>query len=232
MRQSWCDLLFAHWRVPVSALRPLIPAGLKIQEFDGSAWLGAVPFRMTGVMYRPLPDLPWISAFPELNLRTYVEHEGKPGVWFFSLDATNPLAVWAARRFFHLPYFQAAIDIQAVDVSDASRGFSYSSVRREGAVTFRARYRPTSKVFAATAGSIESFLTERYCLYAQSPEGRLLRSEVHHPPWPLQHAEAEIHHSDLHLPHNLPVQGPPELLHFSKQIDVIIWPPQQVALSG
>src|SRR5262245_4268389 len=104
MRQSWCDLLFAHWRVPVSALRPLIPARLKIQEFDGSAWLGAVPFRMTGVMYRPLPDLPWISAFPELNLRTYVECDGKPGVWFFSLDATNPLAVWAARRFFHLPY--------------------------------------------------------------------------------------------------------------------------------
>ncbi|HEX2879941.1 MAG TPA: DUF2071 domain-containing protein [Polyangiaceae bacterium] len=224
MRQSWCDLLFAHWRVPASALRPWIPEVLKIQEFDGSAWLGAVPFRMSGVMYRPLPDLPWISAFPELNLRTYVEHDGKPGVWFFSLDATNPLAVWAARRFFHLPYFQAAIQIQ-----EGAQGYSYSSVRREKSLTFRARYRPTSNVFASSPGSLEAFLTEHYCLYAQSPSGPLLRSEVHHAQWPLQHAEAEIHHSDLHLPHNLPIQGPPELLHFSKHLDVIIWPPQQIA---
>lgn len=215
--------------MPVSAVRPLIPAGLKIQEFDGSAWIGAVPFRMSGVMYRPLPDLPWISAFPELNLRTYVECDGKPGVWFFSLDATNPLAVWAARRFFHLPYFQAAIDIKAVDGTDSSRGFSYSSVRREGAVTFRARYRPTSDVFTATAGSLESFLTERYCLYAQAPTGQLLRSEVHHPQWSLQHAEADIDHNDLHLPLGLTLQGPPQTLHFSKQLDVIIWSPEEVA---
>jgi uncharacterized protein YqjF (DUF2071 family) len=201
---------------------------LKIQEFDGSAWLGAVPFRMSGVMFRPLPDLPWISAFPELNLRTYVECEGKPGVWFFSLDATNLLAVWAARRFFHLPYFRADIDIH----QQGTDGFNYSSVRSEGALTFRARYRPTSEVFATTPGSLESFLTERYCLYAEAPDGRLLRSDVHHTQWPLQHAEAEVQHMDLHLPHGLPISGPPELLHFSKHLDVIIWPPQPIALSG
>ncbi|MFT7663947.1 MAG: hypothetical protein ACI87A_002175, partial [Planctomycetota bacterium] len=106
-RQSWCDLLFAHWPIPSSQLRSLVPSELTVQEFDGTSWVGVVPFRMQGVMRRPLPDLPWVSAFPELNLRLYVEYEGKPGVWFLSLDASNWLAVWAARRFFHLPYFHA-----------------------------------------------------------------------------------------------------------------------------
>src|SRR5690606_35517478 len=103
-RQSWLDLLFIHWPVPTAALRPHVPSELSIQEFDGTSWIGLVPFRMAGVMRRPFPDIPGLSAFPELNVRLYVEAEGKPGVWFLSLDATNPLAVWAARRYFHLPY--------------------------------------------------------------------------------------------------------------------------------
>src|SRR4051794_15783952 len=103
-RQSWYDLLFAHWPVPAADLRRLVPDGLRVQEFDGTSWVGVVPFRMAGVMRRSLPDLPWVSAFPELNLRLYVERDGKPGVWFLSLDAANALAVWAARRLFHLPY--------------------------------------------------------------------------------------------------------------------------------
>jgi uncharacterized protein YqjF (DUF2071 family) len=102
-RQSWCDLLFAHWPVSAELLRRFVPEPLRVQEFDGTAWIGIVPFRMESVMHRPLPDLPWISAFPELNVRTYVEHGGKPGVWFLSLDATNVLAVAAARRFFICP---------------------------------------------------------------------------------------------------------------------------------
>src|SRR5690554_1769026 len=93
-RQTWCDLLFAHWPIDAKKLRPLVPEALTIQEYDGTSWIGVVPFRMEGVMLRPLPDLPWLSAFPELNVRLYVEYGGKPGVWFLSLDATNPLAVW------------------------------------------------------------------------------------------------------------------------------------------
>ncbi|MEO8359797.1 MAG: DUF2071 domain-containing protein, partial [Vicinamibacteria bacterium] len=103
-RQSWHDLLFAHWPIDAKRLRPLIPEALKIQEFEGTAWIAVVPFRMSGVTLRGLPGLPWISAFPELNIRTYVELDGKPGVWFFSLDATNPLAIWAARTFVGRPY--------------------------------------------------------------------------------------------------------------------------------
>src|SRR5690606_34777811 len=114
-RQSWLDLLFIHCPVPLEVLRPLVPDCLKVQEFGGTSWVGVVPFRMAGVMRRPLPDLPGLSAFPELNVRLYVEAEGKPGVWFLSLDATNPLAVWAARRFFHLPYHRANISLQRTD---------------------------------------------------------------------------------------------------------------------
>ena len=102
-RQRWCDLLFAHWPVPASVLRPLVPAALEVQEFEGTSWVGVVPFRMEGVTPRFLPAMPWVSAFPELNLRLYVSDGERPGVWFLSLDARNSLAVWAARTFFHLP---------------------------------------------------------------------------------------------------------------------------------
>src|SRR5262245_10344675 len=156
-RQSWCDLLFAHWPVPSAALRRFVPPGLELQEFDGTAWLGLIPFRMTGVMRRPLPDLPWISAFAELNIRTYVVRDGKPGVWFLSLDASNALAVWAAQRFFHLPYYHARMAL----TRDAS-GFQYSS-SRPGA-EFGASYAPMSEPYRSAPGSLEHWLTGIVCM--------------------------------------------------------------------
>jgi hypothetical protein len=221
-RQSWCDLLFAHWPVPVALLRPLVPEGLTIQTFDGSSWVGVVPFRMEGVMRRPWPDLPWISAFPELNVRLYVEKDGKPGVWFLSLDATNPIAVWAARRFFHLPYYWARMDVRA-----AADGIAYASSRRGDDVRFEAHYRPCSAPYRATPETLEHFLTERYCLYAQTKDGRLLRTEVHHAPWPLQRAEADIARNEVLAPWGLSADGDP-LLHFARRLDVIVWPPTAV----
>src|SRR5215213_8448293 len=107
LRMRWRDLLFMHWRVPEEVLRPLIPQALRLDSCDGSAWLGVVPFRMESVRPRFLPAVPWLSGFPELNLRTYVTHENKPGLWFFSLDAYNPVAVRLARATFGLPYFDA-----------------------------------------------------------------------------------------------------------------------------
>jgi uncharacterized protein YqjF (DUF2071 family) len=225
-RQSWCDLLFAHWPVPAAALRPLVPPELTVQEFDGSSWIGVVPFRMQGVMRRPLPDLPWVSAFPELNLRLYVEARGRPGVWFLSLDAGNRLAVWAARRFFHLPYFHARMHLGGLPPRVEYESLRLSEPR---GVAFRARYAPTGAPYAAAAGSLEHFLTERYCLYARSPRGEILRAEVHHQPWPLQPAEAEIERNDLLAPHGLRAPGPPALLHFSRRIDVVVWPLDRVA---
>ena len=221
-RQSWRDLLFAHWPIPSSVLRPLVPPALRIQEFERTSWIGIVPFHMKGVMRRPGPDLPWISAFPELNLRLYVEHSGKPGVWFLSLDAANALAVWAARRFFHLPYFRA--DMQLTGLPDE---VSYRSIRTSHpqGIEFGARYRPVSAPYEASPGSLEHFLTERYCLYAMTPAGRLLRAEVHHHPWPLQQAEADISRNDLLAPHGLSISESPALLHFSRRLDVVVWPP-------
>lgn len=220
-RQSWQDVLFAHWPVPAARLRHLVPEELSVQEFDGTSWVGVVPFRMAGVMRRPWPDLPWISAFPELNLRLYVERDGRPGVWFLSLDAANPLAVWAARRFFHLPYFPAAITL-----SHDSAGLKFSSRRRGNgslpAVT--ATYRPASAPFEAAPGTLDAFLVERYCLYARARDGRLFRAEVHHLPWPLQRAEGEIDAIQLLAPLGLAVDDLPPLLHFSRGVDVVVWP--------
>lgn len=215
-RQSWRDLLFAHWPIPAATLRPFVPETLEIQEYDGTSWIGLVPFRMTGVMRRSWPDLPWVSAFPELNIRVYVERNGKPGVWFLSLDAANPLAVWAARRFFHLPYYRAAMSVSA-----RSDGIQYTS-RRTGA-EFAASYWPTSDVHRATPGSLEHWLTERYCLYALDPDGILWRTDVHHIPWSLQSAEACIHSNTMFDFHGLSVHGAPSLLHFSRRLDVVVW---------
>lgn len=221
-RQSWRDLLFAHWPIPTAILRPFVPKGLEIQEYDGTSWIGLVPFRITGVMKRPWPDLPWISSFPELNVRTYVERDGKPGVWFLSLDAANPLAVWAARRFFHLPYYKAAMSVNA-----GHDGIQYASRRTDA--EFTAQYRPTSEIYQSAPGSLEHFLTERYCLYALAPDGSLWRTDVHHEPWPLQSAEVQIFSNRMFEFHGLTVGGTPPLLHFSRRLDVVIWKSEQIA---
>ncbi len=174
---------------------------------------------MAGVRRRPLPAVPGLSAFPELNLRLYVERDGKPGVWFLSLDAASALAVWAAKRFFHLPYYLAEMDFK-----HPSDRFTFSSRRLGGTpVSFRADYRPTSPVFEAKPNTLESFLVERYCLYAQAANGALYRGDVHHVPWPLQQAEGEIEAAELVTPHGLSLNGPP-LLHFSRGVDVVVWP--------
>jgi uncharacterized protein YqjF (DUF2071 family) len=218
-RQNWHDLLFAHWPVPAADLRRLVPDGLHIQEYDGVSWIGVVPFRMTGVMRRPFPDVPFVSAFPELNVRLYVERDGKPGVWFLSLDAANPLAVWAARRFFHLPYWHARMAL-----TSASGEYRFRSERRgDPATKFTAHYGPTSPAYGARPGTLESFLVERYCLYCQETGGSLYRAEVHHAPWPLQDAAGQVEADALLNTHGLRVRGAP-LLHFSRGVDVVVWP--------
>jgi uncharacterized protein len=213
MAQTWDDLLFTHYRVPAEQLRALVPDGLVVQEHSGSGWLGVTPFIVTGLRARGLLPLPLVSSFREVNVRTYVTRGHRPGIWFFSLDASSRLAVEAARRLYRLPYFRA-------DISVERRGEEvvYDSSRRDGKV-FRATYGATGAVFHAETGTLEHFLTERYCLYAEH-RGELFRADIHHRPWPLQPVKARI---DLNTMSPLKAQSEP-LVHFSARQDVVIWP--------
>jgi len=218
MRQRWHDLLFAHWPIPPENLRSLVPAALPIDTFDGKGWVGVVPFHMSGIRARGLPPVPGLSAFPELNVRTYVTLDGQPGVYFFSLDADSAPAVWAARRFYHLPYFQAKMQVDA-----GPNDIRYSSSRCEGPAVFRARFAPVRPVKPAESGSLEHWLTERYCLYA-TVDGDIFRGDIHHAPWPLQAAEAEIQENSMVVAAGMSLPAEPPILHFAKLLEVLIWP--------
>ena len=239
MRQTWHDLLFAHWPAPVEALRPLVPPDLTIDTFDGRAWLGVVPFRMSDIGARRLPALPWLSAFPELNVRTYVVAQDRPGVWFFSLDAGNPVAVEAARRVYHLPYFNARMRVRSVpltfNVTSPFDWIDYASTRtHRGAppASFAALYRPIGAVYQAQPGTLEHWLTERYCLYAADRAGRLYRGEIHHAQWPLQPGEGEITTNTMASASGVPLPDTPPLLHFARRLDVVVWPLRRMTDDG
>lgn len=220
MTQSWHDLLFAHWPVSVDELRRLVPQGLELDLFDRQAWVGVIPFHMTNVAPRGVPSLPWVSAFPELNVRTYVTVGGRPGVYFFSLDAGNPLAVAAARALFKLPYFQAAMD---VDRSEDGR-VRYSSRRTDGRAGFAAEYGPVGPRFTASPGSLEYFLTERYCLYSLDRSFHLYRVDIHHEPWTLQAADAVIRTNTMADAAGMRLPSMSPLLHFAKRQDTVAFP--------
>jgi uncharacterized protein YqjF (DUF2071 family) len=183
--------------------------------------VGAVPFLMERVTPRLVPPLPGLHAFPELNLRTYVTLGGQPGVWFFSLDAGQKLAVRVARRLFHLAYFDARFEIAL-----AGGQVNYSSVRTHRAApaaTFSATYEAVGPVYRSAAGTLDAWLTERYCLYSADALGRIYRGEIDHQPWPLQRAEATIHMNTLGDWLGIELNHPPAALHFAKLLDVHAW---------
>jgi uncharacterized protein YqjF (DUF2071 family) len=226
MSQTWHDLLFAHWPLPPERLRSLVPPSLPLDTFGGVAWLGVVPFRMSGVTLRAVPALPGLSAFPELNVRTYVTVDDKPGVLFFSLDAASRLAVEAARLGYRLPYFHAAMSVAAE--GDGIRYASRRLDRRGAPAELRARYAPVAAVYRSAAGSLEHFLTERYCLYAPASEGRLYWAEIHHAPWPLQRAEASLEMNTMVTAQGIELPADPPLLHFARRLDVVVWPSRRL----
>jgi uncharacterized protein len=223
MGQTWEDLLFAHWRVSADAVRELLPAGLAVDEHDGSAWLGVTPFVVTGLRARGLLPVPSVSTFRELNVRTYVARDDKPGIWFFSLDASSHLAVAAARLLYRLPYFHA-------DILFRRRGtrILFDSARDDGRA-FSASYEPSGPPIPPTPPSLEAFLVERYCLYVEHA-GRLCRADIHHRPWALQPAYTDIHLNRM-LPASLSLDGGP-LFHYAARQDVLIWPLEEVAGSA
>lgn len=225
MGQTWRSLLFAHWAAPVESLRAVVPGQLHLDTWEGRGWVGVTPFAVSGLHLHGTPPMPGVAAFPELNVRTYVTVGGKPGIYFLSLDAHSRLAVAAARRAYRLPYFQAAMSIEQRDGWTLYRS---RRVQADGeAASFDGRYRPTGSCFRALVGSFDYWLTERYCLYTLDPEQRVLRAEIHHPPWPLRSAEASFEQNTMAAPFGLDLQGPP-ITHFAARQDVVIWSPGRV----
>ena len=220
LKQAWNDLLFAHWPVARDRLRDLVPRHFELDAFDNEAWVSITPFQLTDLSPRGAPPLPWVSSFNEINVRTYVTYQGIPGVFFFSLDANSALAVAGASSLFHLPYYLADISFAEVEGR-----LAYESRRSNGEAAFRGEYAPIGAAFTPKSGTLDHWLTERYCLYTYDASSRAYRVEIHHEPWQLQYAEAHIaensmaHAAGIRLPSMAPV------LHYSKRLDVITWLP-------
>jgi uncharacterized protein len=217
MWQEWDNLLFAHWKVSVETLRPYIPPPLALDTFGDSAWIGITPFNcMIAPRGGQLTPLRW--QFYEINLRTYVTLDGHPGIWFFSLDASDKLSIEAARRFYKLPYHFAQIAC-----SEHNGAFAFNSRRQSpDSAGFNVKYAPKGEIFTAQKGSLEYFLVERYCLYAIDDEGQICKAEIHHSPWGLQWAYADI--SLNTFGHGIGPQAPPAHLLFSAHQEVAVWP--------
>lgn len=220
MRWEW--LLFMHWPVDRRVVSAMLPAGMSLDTFDGRAWIGVVPFLMTNTRPRGVPPVPGVSRFLELNVRTYVTVNGRPGVWFFSLDAASKLAVRGARRLFRLPYFDARMNLR----HKADGWLHYTSTRtHRGAAPaeLEMAYRPTGISRPSSANTLEHFLTDRFCLYSADRAGTIYRGEIHHLPWPLQPAEASITQNTMTTAAGIALPDTPPLLHYSHAMDVMVW---------
>ena len=228
LRQQWSELLFMHWPVPAELLQPHLPPRLKMDIHDGMAWLAIVPFQMSKVRTRLTPEMPGTNAFLELNVRTYVHLDGVPGVWFFSLDATNALAVWVARTFFNLPYLRANMRME----SPSADLRQFTATRTHGGAppaSFRATWKIGTPLPPAEPGSLAFFLTERYALYTSNKaQTKLYRGRVVHSPWPLSTAQVLHLESTLIEGHGLPTPTGPPVVHAGGAVSVELWPMQRV----
>jgi uncharacterized protein YqjF (DUF2071 family) len=218
MAQTWADLLFAHWPVPPEQLLRLVQAPLQLDTFDGRAWVGVVAFRISDLHLRGLPPVPTLSGFPEVNLRTYVRLGNRPGVLFLSLQCANRLGMAIARPWFRLPYRFA--DVQLTRQS----GQVHFTSRSPEQADFTAVYSPTSTAHALAPGSLEAWLTERYCYFAQCGSRGIFRCDIAHAPWRLAPARAHISRNSLPLMFNLRLPECQPLLHYAAHVQTRIWP--------
>ena len=217
--QRWSDLLFLHWQVDAAAVQARLPAGLTVDVHEGMAWLGIVPFFMERIRPVYLPPLPWISWFLELNVRTYVhDQHGNPGVYFFSLDCDQPVAVRLAQRFFHLPYFDAKMNARR-----KGGHVQYQSRRHGDPTDAHYEWQSTGPVHEAEPGSLEFFLVERYALFTAKPDGKLVTGRVHHAPYRI--AEAEVLQWSIHPAQlaDFSLDGPPQSALASRGVDVSVF---------
>lgn len=225
MTQRWNDLLFLHYELAPEKLRPLVPEVLTLDIYEQHVWLSVTPFWINHLRPPGVPSLPWVSQFSELNVRTYVTYQGKPGVYFFSLDASNLSAVWGARIFYRLPYWQAAMKVKGRGGSK----LQYESRRIHGPkpAELRVSYSPTGEAFHARPGSPEYFLTERYCLYSVNKK-RLYRADIHHLPWSLHPATVEIERNTMAQTLEIDLPQTADLARFSRALQVLVWAPERL----
>jgi uncharacterized protein YqjF (DUF2071 family) len=221
MGQSWVDLLFCHWRVDEAQLRPHVPASLPLDRFDGQAWLTITPFEVQGTRPRGVLPPPVLSRFPELNVRTYVVRDGRPGIWFLSLDAASALAVAAARGLYRLPYLRARMRI-ARDGDWIDYRSERSDPRGEP-TRFEARYRAAGRVRHPEPGSLEAWLVERYRLYTVDDGGRVFFGDIHHRPWTIEDAVLDLRANTMTAPRGIALDGVP-VAQFARRQDVVFWP--------
>ena len=223
VKQTWNHLLFAHWPVAIDHLRSVVPRFLELDLFANQAWLSVTPFKVANLTPRGIP-FPVVAAFGEINVRTYVVYDGVPGVYFFSLDANSAMAVGGASTLFHLPYFLADID-----ADDRRTRLSFRSRRRRSnGAAFDAQYSPAGAIFQPKAGSLDYFLTERYCLYTQDSSANAYRVDIHHAPWELQPAEAQISLNTMADAAGLRLPSITPILHYAREQDVLIWFPESL----
>jgi hypothetical protein len=216
--QTWNDLLFAHWPVEAAPLRALVPRELELDLFDGSAWVGVTPFVVTGHRVVGTPPMPPVSSFNEVNVRTYVRHRGVPGIWFFSLDADSRAAVAGARRAYRLPYFRMRAEVER---SGGVVRWQSRRADRGPAAALEVRYGPPGAPVPAPDGSLDAWLAERYCLFVRAGE-RVMRGDIHHPPWPLHETHAEFARNEMGAELGLSLGGEP-VLHQCPRQDTLLW---------
>ena len=232
MHQRWHHLLFLHWEVPPGELQRLIHPELTVDTFEGKAYVGLVPFTITGVRPVLVPPLPLISSFHEVNVRTYVHRRGRdPGVWFFSLDASSAMAVAAARAAHKLPYYRSHIELSVSSGARPTVDFvSHRDDERGPApANLRVRYRPMEGVIReASAGTIEHFLIERYILYTADEEHRLFRARVHHAPYRIQRADVADLEETLVWAAGIRRPSAHPLRHYARERSVKVYGSEQV----
>jgi len=226
MRMRWRHLMFAHWRVTPESLRRRVPDAFEIDTFDGSAWIGLVPFTMLDVSPIMLPRLPirGVTNFHECNVRTYVRRGADHGVYFFSLDAASRLAVWAARTFFHLPYFNARIDLQRAGDEVTYRVHRLDEPR----ATMHCRWCAGRRCEPSQPGDLAHFLTERYQLMTTDRLGRPRRCRIWHEPWPLREASLTVLDDELVSKVGVQIPMKEPVTHHVDELDVRAWPLQRM----
>lgn len=226
MTQTWHDVLFLHWPADQQMLSGLLPPGLELDLYEGLAYVAITPFHMTNVAPRGLPAVPMLSSMAEVNVRTYVIAKGVPAVYFFSLDAASSLAVGAARAMFHLPYYSARMQVEQRQgwIHYRSQRTSPGSPQAE----LRGRYRSAGSARRPARGSLEYFLTERYCLCSFDSSFHMHRADIHHAPWDLTLADAEFDVNTLADASGIRLPAVSPLAHYARRQDTVVWPPHRV----